>query len=495
MASKVHPPTDEKPGEELQKQIDLAIAIALRFFRRVWLLALTVPLAVAAFLVGPRFRPPVYESEAVLLYRPVLRSDVALGDTEGGESARSRNQRLCGLLFSAKTLEQVIVGENLYARTRARLSMRDAVVAFREDGSCQGGDANTLRLSFRGGDSESVFRATKRLTDALIDLASQEGAEQARKTVAFLEAEERETAGILRRKDQERAEFLQAHPEFSSDTEPGGRGSQAQGVDTLRRQAARLRRQLAAPDKPTATQGAQGASSPPAEPKLTSESEAEIAAAKASLARAREQLSRARERFTPQHPDVIAAQNAVARAITEVERAKATARYVTPPSALPSLVAQPKPETTEADRARMVTQLVRIEKTLRDQTATEPPQADELASLETKWSELTREVATAKERHEQVAGRLFRASIIARATRAREQSPLVIVDEPYRPTRPSARGARRTGAMVAAAAVFAWLLAVLGLALLDDRIYTKSDLERLKLGGIVHEQRRGNRRF
>jgi hypothetical protein len=71
---------------------------------------------------------------------------------------------------------------------------------------------------------------------------------------------------------------------------------------------------------------------------------------------------------------------------------------------------------------------------------------------------------------------------------------MMIVDPPYRPERPSARGARRVGA--AAATLVLILLGGLALFLtsLDDRLYDREDLDKLALDGFTHvvpAERRG----
>lgn len=489
MASKVHQGNAVNPSEELRKQLDLAQSIGLRFIRRRVLLALTLPVAIAAFFAGPIAMPPLYASEAVLLYSPGIRSAAVLGDSSArGEPQRNIAERLCGMLFSANTLEEIILSEDLYRGTRAKLGMRDAVLAMRDDGTCRGGEANTIRVGHRGGDPEVVFRVTTRLTEALVKIASREGLEQAQKTRQFLEAEEQQTESALRAKEQERAEFLRQHPEFSSE---GGATRPDAALDraaTLRRQAERLRRQLAAP---TAT-APQPTPAPAPTPELTPASRTAIAQAEATLNQTQEQLSRARARFTPQHPDVITAQNAVARAMSDLERARASAEYLETPPAAPVATTN-----NEEDQERMRKQLAELDSRLRrstSPTASSNPEVEALTSLEVRWSELSRDLAAAQARHEQVAGRLFYASIIAKATEGGDETSLVMIDQPYRPARPSARGPRRTSLMAVAAAAVAWWVVVLGVALLDNRIYTGGDVERLGLGGIVHLQRRGKRR-
>ncbi len=494
MATKAHREKAADPSDELKKQLDLVLGIALRVWRRRLLILAVVPLAVVGFLVGPRLMPPKYASEAVLLYRSVLRSETVLGsDSVVDESSRSRGQRLCSSLWSASTLEQIILGENLYAGTRERLGMRDAVIALREDGSCDLGEADTIRIMFEGPDPDLVFRVTSSLANTLIEIASREGVEQAQKTLLFLEAEERQIAAVLRKKEQEHAEFLHQHPEFLN--EPGSNRSgtasaianPSSTVITLRRQADRLRRQLATAAASAEPQ--ESAPAPPPERELTPESRQAIARAESTLVQARENLSRVRERFTPQHPDVIAAQNSVARAISDVAREKAAAQYVDPPARTSPTPAGP----SSADRVRMRAQLNQIERAMQRAVGggDEPSnQVEQLASLEARWHQLTRELETARSRHEQVASRLFRALILVKATNSGEGSPLVMVDQPYRPGRPSSMGPRRTALMGAAALSFFGFLAIVGLALLDDRIYTAGEVERLSLGKIVHTQRR-----
>ena len=104
---------------------------------------------------------------------------------------------------------------------------------------------------------------------------------------------------------------------------------------------------------------------------------------------------------------------------------------------------------------------------------------DWVVKLETEHANLRRDVNEQRERVESLAASVFRAQIDASQKAAEQGGRLSIVDPAFKPVRPSGPG--KTIFLIAGMALFLSLglgLAV-GLAVIDDRLYRRADLDRL----------------
>lgn len=102
-----------------------------------------------------------------------------------------------------------------------------------------------------------------------------------------------------------------------------------------------------------------------------------------------------------------------------------------------------------------------------------------MVRLESEHSELRRAVAEQRERVQSLADSAFRAQINANEKLAEQGGRLAIIDPAFKPVRPTGPG--KTIFLAAGMILFLTLglsLAV-GLAVIDDRLYRRSDLERL----------------
>ncbi len=477
---------------------DAVVLVRKVLQRWVWLVVALAIGAVAA-LVAPRIIRPQYKSETVLLYREVIQAGTVLDPGYQAESRRQMGPRLREMVLSRSNLERIITGQNLYPDIVKGRGMLDAVDQMRLNVEFRIRDGDTFSLSFTGEDPALVYAVTKKLADSLIDQVNRYRLEEAQSTKAFLETEQKRTGDQLRAKEEELARFLAQHPEFAQDTasmagqtvgasvRAAERRGAAAGIamdaatQALERQAMRLRQQLRAPGSPPVP----GAHSPPA---VDAESAAAIARAEENLASARNRLAELQARFTPQHPDVQAAQARVQEAQAALNQARAAARTTTP--AEPAAA----PVTNEASREDLEHQLARVEAAIAAKkrgasATTDAAPADEgnwIVALETEWASLNREVAEMRERNQQIQSRLFRASIIASVEANDAATKMVVVDPAFEPTRPFTKGKRRTGA-IAAALVFVLGLGVAFLAsLFDDRVYDEVDLRRLGIGKLAH---------
>jgi uncharacterized protein involved in exopolysaccharide biosynthesis len=147
---------------------------------------------------------------------------------------------------------------------------------------------------------------------------------------------------------------------------------------------------------------------------------------------------------------------------------------------------------TEADREKLRKEL----KTLEDSIAAEQKRGGDKASaaitsadattnwvvqLETDHSKLRRSVTEGRERVEALADSVFRAQMDANQKLAETGGRISVVDPAFRPVKPSGPG--KTVVVIAGLALF--LALGTGLAVIDDRLYRRSDLEELGLAVLA----------
>jgi len=121
--------------------------------------------------------------------------------------------------------------------------------------------------------------------------------------------------------------------------------------------------------------------------------------------------------------------------------------------------------------------------------------ADDVVSLETDWANLLRDVEEGRERVNTLETRVFTADITA-SSEVAEAAQLSVIDEAYVPPKPA--GKPRKMLAMAGTAAFAGLgiVLALGLALIDDRVYRRYDLDRLGFAPVlivVPSERKGRR--
>lgn len=477
-----------------------AVVLIRKTLRRWPILLATLLLALAAAALAPKIFKPQYKSETVLLYREVIQAGTVLDAGYQIDSRKQIGPRLREMMLSRTNLENIINQLHLYPDIVASRGMLDAVDEMRLNVDFRIRDGDTFSIAFTGEDPSLVLAVTRKLTDSLVDQANRYRLEEAESTKAFLETEQKRTEDQLKTKEEELARFLAQHPEFAQDTaslsgQTAGASVRAAerrnvgvGVDpatqALERQAIRLRQQLRSPSSPSP---ATAAAAPPS---MDPESAAAISRAEDELSSARKRLAELQARFTPQHPDVQAAQARVRDAQAALTQARAAAKTLAPTAA-----ADVAPVTDEASREELQTQLNRVEASLAAKKrgtaapASGPGDADEgswIVALETEWAGLNRDVAEVRERNQQIQNRLFRASIIASVESNDSATKMVVVDPAFEPTRPFTRGAKRTAAAAAVAVLILGLGLAFGASLFDDRVYDEVDVRRLGIGKLAH---------
>lgn len=444
--------------------------------------------AALAFAIG---KPRKYQSESQILYREGIRSsDVTAGESFG-DPTRKLAMRLQEMVLSRTRLQKIIDEFKLYPGIVENRGYVDAVDEMRKNIKFRVKDGDNFYLSFMDSDADRVQRVTARLAEALIDENTRTKTQQAELTREFLDNEKRRAEDEVRQHESDLAKFLQKHPEFAKDAQ-GGPGSSARftkGASStktsdptllaLEREAQRLQERLglAVPKRVEAT----------ADPKLVAaKNEAET-----ELNAAQRELQAGLSRYTEQHPDVVLAKSHVKGAEARLKRA------VEALAATENKTANKDAEVGVIDKATLESQLSKINEEisqykLRKRKASGGSEdapaggtASVVVELETEWARIGRDLAEGRERLQKIQEKQFRATMLESVVQSGRAAQMIIVDPAYRPTRPAPPG-RSVLAMVglALAAALAFLVALL-LAILDDRMYYPSEIDRLKLGPVL----------
>ncbi len=478
-----------------------------RRIRRYWWVVLVVGLTGSALsIAGALLRKPLYKSEAVLQHREIIRQEVLYGQ----DQQRDRGDvatRLQEATLARSRLREIIDTFKLYPEivNNEKKGYEVAIEEMRKrvEFKAKGGDV--FYIAFLGEDRRQAYEVTQRLAEALMEEEAMTSAEEVTATKDFLEGELENASKELNEATAAATKFLEKHPEFALDTfsmnTPGAtvraqmRPEVAQPtvkkttdavLNNLFREEARLTARL----KDLERKGAR--------PDLVSDKDR----AQNELNESESALESARRRFTEQHPDVIAAQARLSAAQRNFARARdAVTRDI-------ARTKDPQQQASEAELARVRDQIrerkIQLDK---EKTAAQKPeepktpapgvtQEEATVDAETQWSELYRDMERARERYKALESKQFIADIDAKVE-VRARSPLIFIDRPYLPHAPS--GASRTLIVIAGGLVSGILgigLALL-LALIDDRLFNRRELERLGILPVlvvIPKEKKGGRK-
>tara|TARA_R110002096_G_scaffold436100_1_gene667678 strand:- start:43535 stop:44965 length:1431 start_codon:yes stop_codon:yes gene_type:complete len=457
--------------------------------RHAWLVALITIVGAGLSVMLALRQKPTYSSEAVLLYQEKISQSVLQGrDVASG--SRTQSARFKEMLLSRTTLSAVVEEFNLYPDvvesqgTVAAAEKLRLLVEFRDRG------AGTFRIAFLGDTPEQAQRVTARLASLLQDKDEAVRKEQAEQTKTFLENEKVAAENTLFEAESAFAVFTSEHPEFVVESATGGasgagasiraaaeKSSKAQGsskADTLRRAARRLRDRIANPDAPVV---ATSARTNRVESPALQQARGELDSAKRSFADKS-------ARFTPKHPDVIAAKNNVAEVTRRLKRLEAAEKSSRPASTAPTITPTTSVADLKKELSRIESEISRLSESSESDKPDPNSMANELVGLETKYARLQRQVDVSSQRLSSLESRVFTAEITASSEFA-EAAKLVVIDEAYLPARPAGKG-RKMLAM-AGTVVFICLGCglALGLALLDDRVYRRADIDDLGIAPVL----------
>lgn len=478
------------PRDKLQRLVDLG-----RKTKRYWWLVVIFTLVGGGLsLAFALVRAKNYQSYAVLFYQERIRSALLANREE--QVQRGIGDRYRELLLARGQLAQIISDPQLNPFPDER-DTELAIDKLREKIKFEARGANAFRITYTDTVPDRAKSVTDKLTKMLQDKDEYLRKDQARVTVEFAIKQKDEAAGELAVVELALAEFLAKHPEFAQETNQAtgggqftGEGAAIRGVQNqkamkaenarlyaLERQRQRIQARLdAPPDAPPIRIPA-----PQTPEKL--QAEANVTEARQRVTATSRDLDKALDMYTDQHPTVVRARERLAAAQAELKRAIA---------AVPPDVETTIAPATEADRTKLKQELARLE----DQINTEQKRGSKSSSvietttnwvvqLETEHARLRRTVIESRERIEALSDSVFRAQMDANQKLADTGAVLSVVDPAFKPVKPSGPG--KTLILLAGVALFIVLgtgVAV-GLAVIDDRVYRRTDLEELGISVLA----------
>jgi capsular polysaccharide biosynthesis protein len=453
-------------------RVDRVFAVIRRMGRFAVLGVIVCVLGSAASVAYATLRKRTYKSEAMILYR----------DPDGA--------RLSETALSRTRLEQIITSARLYGGIIADHGMPDAVDEMRKHVRLRQHEGDTFVLSFDDTNPQRAKDVTAQLADALVVDNARPVADPT--PDAAKEAFDRERARLeseLSRKEAALALFVSKHPEFSKEAHavqvppprPAARPAPTAKNDStlamLERETQRLQERLAQPAgvRKEAT----------ADPALVAAKQS----ADAELAAAQRDLADKQANFTEQHPDVRAARE-------KVKAAQDKAKEADEAVAASLAAAQQKATASQEDegyidRGALENQLKRIQDEIAEykrrkaeNAAPTTAVASSVVAQEAEWTRLNRELTDV---HDRLAILRDQEAKAPRVEAAPRTAQMAVIEPAYLPSHEEAPDHNQVlAAGLVATAVLA-LLVMLGLALIDDHIYDRVDIERMgaPLVGVV----------
>jgi polysaccharide biosynthesis transport protein len=466
------------PRDRLQRLVDLGRK-TLRYW---WLIALFAIAGGGLSLAFALLKARSYQSAATLFYQERIQSNVLAPNREE-VAQRNLGDKYRELLLAREQLQPILADDNLNPFPHEAEPER-ALEKLREQIKLEVKGGGVFRIVYGDADPDRAKAVTEKLTKQLQDKDEAMRREMARLTVEFATKQKDESATELRKREQALNEFLAKHPEFVQEANAtSGEGAAFRAVRNqtkntgdkelyaLERQRQRLQARLDAPPD-----AAIKISAPPTAEKVAAE--AAVKEAEREVGGARRELADAKAKFTDVHPSVINAQKKLDGALQTLRRAQADV-----PADIEVAPATPQ------DREKLRKELAQIEQQIanRQQKGVKlAPDATTswVVQLENDHAELRRLVNEQRERVNSLAESVFRAQMDA-SQKAAEQGRLQVVNPAERPVRPSGPG--KTIFLMAGMVLFLSLglaLAV-GLAVIDDRLYRRSDIDHLNLAVLA----------
>jgi uncharacterized protein involved in exopolysaccharide biosynthesis len=470
------------PRDRLQRLVDLG----RKTMRYWWLVAVFAVVGGGLSLAFAMTRQHTYQSWTTLFYQEKIQSSVFSQQRED-TAQRNIGDRYRELLLARDQLLQIIADPKINPYPD-QPDPEDAIDKLRQAVKFEARGANAFRISYTDGDPQRAKDVTERLFQLLDAKDDKLRKEQAEFTVAFAQKQSSEATADVNKREQALAQFLALHPEFAQDPNTAtdmshGRTPKPQAPTTttnarvlaLQRQRARLQARLDAPADAAPVQ----LPAPPTPEKIAAEQA--VADAQREVSAAQRELDDANQKYQDKHPTVIRAQERLAAATQKLRHAQGNVP--------PDVIVEVKPATGE-DRVKLQRQIQELDQEIVSESGSSSrptpvtPTNDsttKIVKLETDYAEIRRTVNEARGRAEALAGALFRAQMDASQKSAESGGRLTVVDAAFKPVRPI--GAGKTIILMAGMVLFLSLglaLAV-GMAVIDDRLYRRIDIDQLGL--------------
>lgn len=448
-------------------------------------------------------RPKIYQSWTTLYYAERVDSSLLSGRQE--EVQKNLGDRYRELLLARAMLEQVVHDPKLDPYPEMP-DEDEKIEKLRQAVRFEARGTNTFRINFSDVDPARAQAVTAKLTELLKDKDEELRNEVAQATVDFATKQKNESGDKLRKSERALVDFLSKHPEFVADpNQPQGEGAgirkenqkqkagnaapipQGSGrLYVLERQAARIKARLdAPPDAPPVRVSQERTPEQKAADAQVSLAQSEVQAAQRAIEDAQS------KGYTEKHPEMLKALERM-----NVAKAKlADAKAKVPPDADVIVV----PATAE-DRAALQKQYDSIESQIADEqrrlaggtqavapkpvTPAVEDESKKIVDLETEHDQLRHDVDQLRKADSDNADTLYKANISA-AQKKQEQDRLSVIDPAFKPAKPG--GPPKSIFLMAGMVLFVGLglaLAV-GLAVIDDRLYRRHDIDALGIAVLA----------
>ncbi len=480
------------PRDRLQRLVDLARK-TLRYW---WLMALCAVVGGALSLAFAITRPRKYVSTATLSYEELIQQSILSPNREDAVQ-RNAGDRFRELLLARGQLEQ-IVGDpklNPFPDEDPGLAIEKLRQAVRFETR-----GTTFKVLFTDSEPARAQAVAAKLVQLLQDKDESLRKQQAQATVTFAVKQQEEAATELHEREQALAEFLAKHPEFVQDPNQPSEGASIRAVRNanktptgnarlyaLERQRQRIQARLDARDDQPAVR----VPAPPSPERLAAE--AAVQDAQRELASAQRELDDALSKYTKIHPTVMKAQERVDSATQKLRHAQATV----PPEEAPIKPASPEDRVKlQKELSQLDDQIASEQRGSKPDAATADKATNWIVQLETEHAKLRRAVAEQRGKVESLSDSVFRATLNANEKLAETGGPLLVIDPADKPVQPTGPG--KTILLMAGMVLFMALgltLAV-GLAVIDDRLYRRTDLDQLGIAvlGVIPPARKVTRK-
>ena len=463
--------TAQTPRDRLQQLVD----VGRKTLRYWWLVAVFAVVGGALSLVFALKRAHNYQSYAVLFYQQRIQSSVWSNHDEAEQ--RNIGDHYRELLLARSQLRRIVEDPKIDPFPNVK-DKELAVEKLRAKVQFEVRGGNTFRIAYTDTDAERAKGVTAKLTQMLQDADRDLGNESAKATVDFVLQQKDEASTELKKREQALAEFLAKHPEFAQDPNQPNSGENGailamhqkttssgdSRLYALERERTRLQARIDGAAIPMAAA--------PSPEKIAAEQA--VSDARNELAEAKRALEAAQAQYTERHPAVISAQERVEAAQQRLRHAQA---------AVPDDV--PVAPVTAADKPKLQKQLDALDQQISaieqkgKSSAVPDASTNWVVKLETEHADLRRLVNEQRERVQSLADSAFRAQMDASQKLADQGERLSVIDPAFKPVVPTGPG--KTIVLLAGMVLFLSLggsLAI-GLALIDDRLYRRADLEQL----------------
>jgi uncharacterized protein involved in exopolysaccharide biosynthesis len=468
----------------LQRLVDLF----RKTWRYWWLMAVFSVAGGALSLAFAVTRPKIFQSWVTLFYQERIESQL-LSPTREEVAQRNIGDRYRELLLARSQLMEIINDRKLDPfppdmDPELKLDKLRQTVHFVARG------AMAFRIEYTDSNAERAKLVTEKLTKLLQDKDEALRNERARNTVTFITDAQQAAVAELAKRERALNEFLAKNPAFVADTSAGqseGAGIRAERkasniaaprpMSIKERQLQRIQARLdAPPNSPPITMAAA-----PNPARLAAEAVLKDAQREAAVAK--RELDDVLAKYTPQHPSAIKAQERYTAALERQHQAEANM-----PSDVETIVL---PATAE-DRAKLEKERQQLLAEIAAQQAktgkvaeTQDSTTQRVVDLESENSRLRRLVNEQRSALQQITDGASRATFDAKQKLAEQGGRLSIVDPAFKPVKPSGPGKAifLMGGMVLFIAL--GLSFAVGLAVVDDRLYRRVDIDQLGVAVLV----------